>query len=107
MKIKKLYARQILDSRGNPTIEVTAQIDNKIIIASVPAGASKGKYEILELRDKAKAWQGKGVQKAVQIINKEIWPLIKNKDLTQEELDGFLIGLDKSRIAANTTLASS
>ena len=63
MPIKKIHARQIYDSRGNPTIEVDLTTEKGIFRAAVPSGASTGIYEALELRDKAATWHGKGVSK--------------------------------------------
>jgi len=66
MPIKKIFARQIYDSRGNPTVEVDLTTEKGIFRAAVPSGASTGIYEALELRDKDKSkWHGKGVTKAV------------------------------------------
>ena len=63
MPIKKIHARQIYDSRGNPTVEVDLTTEKGIFRAAVPSGASTGIYEALELRDKAETWHGKGVTK--------------------------------------------
>ena len=68
MPIKKIHARQIYDSRGNPTVEVDLTTEKGIFRAAVPSGASTGIYEALELRDKAETWHGKGVTK-VSIFN--------------------------------------
>jgi len=105
-KIKKILAREILDSRGNPTVEVELETEDKVFLASVPSGASKGKYEAVELRDEEKRYLGKGVLKAVKNINEIIRPKIKGKDPTQQkEIDTFLINLDgtenKSKLGAN------
>ena len=112
MKIKSIKAREILDSRGWPTVEVSISTSNFFSKAAVPSGTSTGKYEALELRDGGKRYFGKGVQKAVNNINKIIAPKIKDKDLTkQKEIDKFLINLDgtknKSRLGANAILAVS
>lgn len=69
-KIHSIKAREILDSRGNPTVEVNLSTDYGISQASVPSGASKGKYEAVELRDGGKRYGGKGVLKAIKNINK-------------------------------------
>ena len=111
-KIKKILAREILDSRGNPTIEVNLSSDYGTFQASIPSGASKGKYEALELRDGGKRYHGMGVLKAVNNVNKVIAPKLKGKDVaSQEEIDDFLIKLDgtenKSRLGANAILAVS
>ena len=77
-KIKKIFARQILDSRGNPTIEVDViSSDNLLGRASVPSGASTGSNEAIELRDGDKKYSGKGVLKAVENVNKIISPRLK------------------------------
>ena len=78
-KIKKIFARQILDSRGNPTIEVDViSSDNLLGRASVPSGASTGSNEAIELRDGDKKYSGKGVLKAVENVNKIISPRLKD-----------------------------
>ena len=111
-KIKSLKAREILDSRGNPTVEVDLLTDKGIFTSSVPSGASVGKYEAVELRDEGERYRGKGVLTAVSNINKIIAPKLKGKDSAdQKEIDDFLIGLDvtenKSRLGANAILAVS
>jgi len=112
-KIKSIIAREILDSRGNPTIEVDLTLsDNSFGRAAVPSGASTGKYEAVELRDgDKKRYAGKGVLNAVSNVNKVIFPKIKNKEFTQRELDNFLISLDgtenKSKLGANAILGVS
>jgi len=111
-KIENIKAREILDSRGNPTIEVELETNLGIFSASVPSGASKGKYEAKELRDGGRRYQGLGVLKAVRNVNKIIAPKLKGKDFTkQKEIDNFLIKLDgkknKSRLGANSILAVS
>ena len=110
-KIKKIKAREILDSRGNPTIEVDLIAKNMIYSASVPSGASTGIHEALELRDKTKRYLGKGVQKAVRNVDK-ISKFIVGKDCTkQKEIDLLMIKKDrtddKSRFGANAILAVS
>ena len=111
-KVKSIKAREILDSRGNPTVELDLTTDLGCFSASVPSGASKGKYEALELRDGGKRYQGKGVLKAVNNINKIIGPkLIGKNPFKQKEIDDFLIKLDgsenKSKLGANAILAVS
>jgi len=111
-KIKSIKAREILDSRGNPTVEVELETDFGIFRASVPSGASKGKYEAVELRDGGKRYNGKGVLKAVRNVNKIIAPKLKGKDVTkQEEIDKLMIKLDgkknKSHLGANAILPVS
>lgn len=111
-KIKKIKAREILDSRGNPTVEVELLTENGVFIDSVPSGASKGKYEAKELRDGAKRYRGKGVLKAVKNVNEIIEPKLKGRDVTrQKEIDEFLINLDgtenKSKLGVNAILGVS
>jgi len=111
-KIKKIFAREILDSRGNPTVEVELITNKCISRASVPSGASTGVYEANELRDGAKRYNGKGVQKAVNNINKIIAPKIIGMDCTkQSKIDKAMIKLDgtenKIKLGANAILAVS
>ena len=112
--IAKIEARQILDSRGNPTVEAEVITPSGIIgRAAVPSGASTGEHEALELRDgDKKRFKGKGVTKAIDNINKIISPQLKGKDVTsQREIDEFLIKLDgtpnKSKLGANAILGVS
>lgn len=112
--IEDVYARQILDSRGNPTIEVDVKLTNGIKgRAAVPSGASTGIFEALELRDGDKSkYQGKSVQKAVDNVNNIIGPeLIGEKASHQKEIDTFMIDMDgtenKSRLGANAILGVS
>ena len=112
--IHKVIGREILDSRGNPTVEAEIQLENGIIAkASVPSGASTGQFEAKELRDNhKKLYNGKGVQKAVEYINGIIHQNIRNINVCQQEkIDNFLCLLDgskdKSRLGANTLLAVS
>ncbi len=114
MKITKVVAREILDSRGNPTIESDVTLDDKYFgRAIVPSGASTGEREAVELRDGDKSrFKGKGVLKAVENVNKTISQNIVGKDFqTQKQLDEFLIQLDgteyKSKLGANAILAVS
>jgi enolase len=113
-KIKDVYARQIIDSRGNPTIEVDVILESGIIgRAAVPSGASTGSNEAIELRDGDKAvYGGKGVLKAVKNVNSEVKSKVLGMDATdQKALDTALIELDgtstKSRLGANAILAVS
>lgn len=115
-KIKSIKARQIYDSRGNPTVEVDLVTDNdQLFRAAVPSGASTGIHEALELRDKEKAnWHGKGVLKAVGHVNNTLAPalLAKQLDVTaQAEVDKFMIDLDgtdnKNKFGANAILGIS
>ena len=97
MPIKRIHARQIYDSRGNPTIEVDLTTERGIFRAAVPSGASTGIYEALELRDKADTWHGKGVMKAVHNVNNMIAPEIVAKcmdPVEQEKIDGLMLALD-------------
>lgn len=113
MKIKKIISREILDSRGNPTVETDVVLDNGVIgRAAVPSGASTGKNEALELRDGNKRFLGKGVTKAVENVNKIIQPqLINLSPQEQEEIDNKMIQLDgtpnKSNLGANAILSVS
>ncbi len=113
MIIKDIYASEILDSRGFPTVSVLMTLNNGIKkSASIPSGASTGSREALELRDKdLSRYNGKGVLKAVNNINNIIKPAIIDKELTQEELDNLLIDLDatefKTNLGANAMLAVS
>jgi len=115
-KIQKVWAREILDSRANPTVEAAVQLDNGVVaVASVPSGASTGIHEALELRDKdTSRYRGKGVLKAVSNINQIIGPTLVTggADPTdQQGVDMKLIQLDgtenKSRLGANAILAVS
>ena len=110
--IKNIRAREILDSRKNPTVEVELGSNDVLFKASVPSGASIGKYEALELRDGEKRYQGKGVLNAVKNINEIIGPKLKGKDVTrQKEIDDLMIKLDgtenKSKLGANAILGVS
>ena len=112
LKIKNIKAREILDSRGNPTVEVELETEEGIFVASVPSGASTGKYEAVELRDGGERYRGKGVLKAIKNIQGVIFPAIKNKDVSnQKEIDELMIELDgtpnKSRLGANAILPVS
>ena len=113
-KIKKIIAREILDSRGNPTVEVDLTLDNGVMGRSgVPSGASTGTREAVELRDgDKKRFSGKGVLKAVDNVNNIIAPEIIGKDVTkQDKIDQFMIKLDgtenKGRLGANAILGVS
>jgi len=111
-KIQKIRAREILDSRGNPTIEVEVKVRGKYFRAAVPSGASTGANETLELRDEEKRYGGKGVQKAIRNVENKIAPKLKGKDCRkQKEIDELMIKLDgtenKSKLGANATLGVS
>lgn len=115
MPIKRIYARQIFDSRGNPTVEVDLLTEKGLFRAAVPSGASTGIHEALELRDGDKSqYMGKGVSKAVDNVNKTIAPqlIAKGFDLTdQTGIDEFMLGLDgtenKGNLGANAILGVS
>lgn len=111
--IQNINARQILDSRGNPTLEVEVKLSNgENGIAAVPSGASTGKFEAVELRDNEQEFNGKSVRKAVYNINKIIAPVLINKNIANQYLiDKTLINLDgtenKSNLGANAILGVS
>lgn len=113
MKIKDVHAREVLDSRGNPTVEVEVTLENNIKSrAMVPSGASTGSREALELRDGGNRYQGKGVLKAVNNVNTLIRDKVISMDVfDQEVIDNTLIALDgtenKSKLGANATLGVS
>ena len=111
--ITNLKARAIIDSRGNPTVEVDCFVDGILMgRAAVPSGASTGSHEAVELRDGSKDWMGKGVSKAVNNVNKEIRNLLVGLDVyNQEEIDASMLTLDgtmnKGRLGANAILGAS
>jgi len=110
--IKKLLAREILDSRGNPTVEADIILNNGLTArAAVPSGASTGEFEAIELRDKDKRYGGKGVQKAVKNILEVIFPKIKGEEPDFNKIDKIMLELDgtanKSKLGANAILAVS
>jgi enolase len=111
--IEYVHARQILDSRGNPTVEVELSLESGAWgRAAVPSGASTGEHEAVELRDGGSDWLGKGVTKAVENVNGEIATAVRGQDASsQAALDRMLITLDgtpdKSRLGANALLAVS
>jgi enolase len=111
--ITEVRARQILDSRGNPTIEVEVEVEGGAVgRAAVPSGASTGKYEALELRDGGAAWLGKGVTQAVRNVREQIAPALAGLDADdQRAVDTALLELDgtkdKSRLGANAILGTS
>jgi enolase 1/2/3 len=112
-QIEHVHARQILDSRGNPTVEVELSVRSGAWgRAAVPSGASTGEFEAAELRDGGSDWMGKGVTKAVENVNGEIATAVHGQDAaSQAALDRMLISLDgtpnKSRLGANAMLAVS
>lgn len=112
VRIQKIKAREVLDSKGNPTVEVDLETEQGVFRASVPSWGARGKYEVLELRDGGKRYSGMGVLKAVENVNDIIGPALKGKDPTkQKEIDDLMIELDgteqKSNLGANAILAVS
>ena len=119
LKIVDIRGREVLDSRGNPTVEaqVTVKADGKAgelftAIADVPSGASTGKFEAMELRDGDKRYNGAGVSQAVENINKEIYPALEGMNgLNQRKIDSTMIAIDgtenKKKLGANAILAVS
>ncbi|MCM8771929.1 MAG: phosphopyruvate hydratase [Candidatus Omnitrophica bacterium] len=113
MEIINVYGRRILDSRGNPTVEVEVMVEGGIIgRASVPSGASTGEREALELRDGGKDFLGKDVEKAIKNINEIIGPEVEGENVfEQRKIDYKMIELDgtknKSRLGANAILGVS
>jgi len=113
-KIKRIHAREILDSRGNPTVEAEVSLENDVQSrASVPSGASTGEYEAVELRDNDQSrYLGKGVTKAVDNVNKIISPNLIGEDIfNQKKIDKIMLDLDgthnKNKLGANAMLAVS
>lgn len=113
-KIEKIVAREILDSRGNPTVEVELSLEDGItVVAAVPSGASTGSHEALELRDEDKSrYDGKGVLKAVANVNEKIAPIIIGMEASdQKAIDGKMLELDatenKTNLGANAILGVS
>lgn len=119
LPIRRVYAREVLDSRANPTVEVEVTVGERLTgkegytaSAIVPSGASTGKYEALELRDKEKRYLGKGVKKAVAHVNDELAEAILGENaLNQKLIDGLLLAADgtehKERLGANAVLGVS
>ncbi|KAJ2662402.1 phosphopyruvate hydratase [Coemansia sp. RSA 1199] len=114
MAITRIHARQIFDSRGNPTVEVDLTTDKGLFRAAVPSGASTGVYEALEMRDGGAAYLGKGVQKAIDNVNNEIAPALIAASIAVEDqaaIDEFMLKLDgtpnKSKLGANAILGVS
>ena len=112
MKIKNIISREILDSRGNPTVETDLYLENnQMVRASVPSGASTGSNEALELRDNDKRYLGKGVSKAVNNVNTIIKDNLIGKEIEQEAIDEALLKLDGtdnlSNLGANAILSVS
>ena len=118
LKIKSIHAREILDSRGNPTVEAQVSVQNRengklyTGTAAVPSGASTGRFEAVELRDGEPRYFGLGVQHAVKNVNEKIAPVLTGKNaMSQMDIDRMLIELDgtenKENLGANATLAVS
>ena len=112
MKILDIKSREILDSRGNPTVETDLYLeDGRFVRSSVPSGASTGSNEALELRDNDERYLGKGVLKAVNNVNTTIKEALIGKEINQKEIDKILIELDgtknKSNLGANAILSVS
>jgi len=113
MSITKVHARQIFDSRGNPTIEVEVTTHKGVFRGAVPSGASTGVHEALELRDGDKSrYQGKGVSKAVDNVNKLLAPAVLGKNVKEQfAIDDIMLALDgtdnKSKLGANAILGVS
>lgn len=113
MKIRALRARQIFDSRGNPTVEADVMLENGMVgRAAVPSGASTGSHEVMELRDGGDKYGGKAVLKAVEAVNTVIAPILVGKDPSEQQLlDATMRDLDgthdKSKLGGNAILAVS
>jgi len=111
-EITKVHAREVLDSRGNPTVEVDVETEEFLGRGVAPSGASTGIYEAVELRDGGKRYNGKGVLRAVENVNELIESALLGMEVTdQKEIDEKIIKLDgtenKSRLGANATVATS
>jgi len=112
MKIERVWAREVLDSRGNPTVEAEITVKGRKITAIAPSGASTGSFEAHELRDGGTRYMGKGVLNAVNNIRNEIANVLKGMDVTdQASVDGAMIDLDgtenKTRLGGNALTAVS
>ena len=113
MKIQQVHAREVLDSRGQPTVEVEVRLKNGATgRATVPSGASTGAHEAVELRDGGKRYQGKGVSRAVAHVNERIAPRLRGKDARdQAGIDQIMLKLDgsvnKGKLGANAILGAS
>jgi len=111
-KIKDIHAREVIDSRGNPTVEVDVTLSSGAMArAMVPSGASTGEHEALELRDGEKRYLGKGVKKAVANVNDKLKPKLLGKNCDYRKIDKLMIELDgtanKSKFGANAILGIS
>ena len=113
MKIQRVHAREVLDSRGQPTVEVEVQLTNGVVgRATVPSGASTGEHEAIELRDGGKRFLGKGVTRAVENVNRKLAPRLRGKEARdQAGIDRLMIAIDgtpdKGKIGANAVLGVS
>ena len=114
MKIKKIHGREVLDSRGRPTVEVDVMLQKNNVWgrATVPSGASTGEHEAIELRDGGERFGGRGVQKAVAHVNRKLGPRLRGMEAKdQQKIDRLLIDLDgtadKGRLGANAILGIS
>ena len=113
MKIQRVHAREVLDSRGQPTVEVEVTLKNGVIgRATVPSGASTGVHEAVELRDGGKRFLGKGVARAVAHVNERIAPRLRGKEAKEQgEIDRIMVDLDgspnKGKLGANAILGVS
>merc|ERR1711998_397687 len=110
--ITSIKAREVIDSRGNPTVEADMVTSNGLFRAIVPSGASTGIYEACEVRDGGSRFMGKGVLQAVEAVNTVIAPALVGKDPTdQRGIDDVMLGLDgtdnKTNLGANAILAVS
>src|SRR5712692_3943260 len=113
MKIRRVHAREVLDSRGQPTVEVEVALQNGVTgRATVPSGASTGEHEAVELRDGGKRFLGKGVARAVENVNRKLAPRLRGKDAQEQTaLDRIMIEMDgttdKGKVGANAILGVS
>jgi enolase len=113
MKIQRVHAREVLDSRGQPTVEVEVSLKNGVVgRATVPSGASTGMHEAVELRDGGKRFLGKGVARAVAHVNQKIAPRLRGKEARdQQAIDQIMLELDgspnKGKLGANAILGAS
>src|SRR5437867_3818278 len=98
MKIQRVHAREVLDSRGQPTVEVEVTLKNRVVgRATIPSGASTGVHEAVELRDGGKRFMGKGVARAVANVNEKIAPRLRGKEAREQAvIDDIMLQLDGS-----------
>src|SRR5438034_3457066 len=113
MKIQRVHAREVLDSRGQPTVEVEVTLKNRVVgRATIPSGASTGVHEAVELRDGGRRFMGKGVARAVANVNEKIAPRLRGKEAREQAaLDRMMIEMDgtsdKGKLGANAILGVS